>query len=222
MSETADYDPGGWKGYDFTKAKKTYDTHVGRSYTDAVSKGTASADLVPKSITTDSPAPVVIAVDVTGSMGDWPATIFSKLPYLDLEGAEYLGKGLEFSFCANGDVGSDKYPLQVQQFGKGQKLTEHLKKLVIERGGGSNNVESYETTALYLARNVTMPKAVRNPICIFIGDEGAYEYVSKAQAQTNAHVRIQEAQISTRDIFEELKKKAEQTSREIAAARRKS
>jgi hypothetical protein len=30
-------------------------------------------------------------------MGDWPATMFSKLPYLENEGKEYLGE--DFEIC---------------------------------------------------------------------------------------------------------------------------
>ena len=33
--------------------------------------------------------PIVIVTDLTGSMHDWPGTIFSKLPYLDNELKEY-------------------------------------------------------------------------------------------------------------------------------------
>src|SRR5262245_45615202 len=109
MAETSDFTPADWSaGHPFSDARKAYDAHAGRSYADAAAKGVRSADLVPESVTTDSPSPVVILCDVTGSMGEWPATIFSKLPYLDHEAKEYLGEGVEFCFGAIGDAYSDK------------------------------------------------------------------------------------------------------------------
>ena len=86
MSESYDYTPATWSsGSSFKDARKSYDAHAGRSYAKAASSGKSHEDMLPRSITTDSPAPVVIVCDVTGSMGEWPATIFSKLPYLDHE-----------------------------------------------------------------------------------------------------------------------------------------
>lgn len=205
MSETADYSPGDWKGYDFDSARKTYDKHVGRSYSDAKADNKRAADLVPASISTKSPSPLVILCDVTGSMGDWPAVMFSKLPYMDNECKEYLGEDFELSFGAVGDAHSDNYPIQVRPFAKGRDMESELKKLVIEGGGGGQCQESYELTALYYARNAEMPNAKR-PIMIIIGDEGYYEQVIKKHASM-AHVKLETNEISTEEIFEELKKK---------------
>ena len=205
MSETADYDPGDWKGYDFTSARATYDAHVGRSYSDAVSKKVDATTLVPDSISTDSTAPLVIVTDHTGSMGDWTATVFSKLPYLDMEAKEYLGDDMEISFAAVGDVFSDSYPLQVQPFGKGTILAENLKKFVIEGNGGGQHFESYDIAAAYYARNCHMPNAVK-PILVFIGDEGLYETIDKEHATTWART-LCEGRISIVQIMKELKQK---------------
>lgn len=205
MSETADYDPGCWKGHDFKDARKKYDVHVGRSYGDAVAKGKRAADLAPDRIKTRSKSPLAIMCDVTGSMGSWPATIFSKLPYLEIEGKQYLGDDLEISFCAFGDLYSDKYPLQVRQFSKGTDLKVQLEALVIEGGGGGQVKESPEIAALYYARNVDMPVASK-PIAIIITDESLYETVNKDDAKAHAKVDA-EARIRTKDIFDELKRR---------------
>lgn len=205
MSESGDYDPGPWRGYDFKSAKKTYDVHVGRSYDAAVSKGKKGEDLVAKVLSTDSESPLIIACDVTGSMGEWPATIFSKLPYLDLEGKEYLGKGMEISFAAVGDAYSDNYPLQTRPFVGGKGLEKELKELVIEKGGGGQIMESYDLAALYYANNVKMPKAI-NPIFIFIGDEGLYDSVDKDQAKEWARTNI-EGRLTTKQVIDQLKSK---------------
>ena len=170
MSEAGDFTPGVWAGYDFSSARKKYDVHVGRSYGDAVAKRKKATDLVPASLTTNSESPLVIACDVTGSMGEWPAVIFSKLPYLELEGKEYLGPTMEISFAAIGDAYCDQYPLQVRPFTSGTDLKSQLEELVIEGGGGGQACESYELAALYYSRNVGMPNAIK-PIFVYIGDE---------------------------------------------------
>ncbi len=183
-------------------ARRTYDAHVGRSYSDARVAGKTAKDCVPASLTTESVGPLVIVCDVTGSMGDWPATMFSKLPYLDHEAGDYLGSDKAICFAAVGDANGDEYPLQVQQFGEGAALKKALLSLIIEGHGGGQIMETYELAALYFARNVAMPKAV-SPILIFIGDEAPYDVVIPEQAEEFAHVALQK-RLRTKDIFDEL------------------
>jgi len=206
MAETSDYDPGPWRGHDFKDARVAYDKHAGRSYGEAVAAGKKALDLVPKGIKTKSESPLVIACDVTGSMGEWPATIFSKLPYLEKEGQEYLGESMEISFAAIGDaVKGDKYPLQVRPFVQGTGLADEIKALVIEGGGGGGGQESYDLAAEYYAENVDMPNAVRRPIFIFIGDEGLYDELTPSNAQDYAQVKLKQ-NINLEEIFNNLKK----------------
>lgn len=205
MVETSDYNPGPWRGHDFKSARKRYDAHVGRSYTDAVDSGKGLSDILEKSLSTDSHAPLVIICDVTGSMGEWPAVIFSKLPYLEIEGQEYLGKDMEISFLAVGDAYCDNYPLQARPFTKGTDLKKRLEELIIEGKGGGQTTESYELAALYCARNVSMAKAII-PICIFIGDEQPYNFVDKAHAKNIVGINLQQ-RLTTKEIFDELKNK---------------
>lgn len=206
MSESGDYTPAPWtKGHDFKDAYKAYDAHVGRSYSDAAAKGKDAKSLVEANVKSDSKAPVVIGIDVTGSMGDWPKTIFSKLPYLEHEMREYLGEDAEISFCAIGDVHSDQYPLQVRKFVKGPELANELKELVIEGGGGAQYKESYEMGAYYYARHCDIPNAVK-PIFIFIGDEGIYDAVDKSAAKKLCGDDIDHRETAHK-IFNELKRR---------------
>jgi hypothetical protein len=205
MSESGDYDPGVWRGHDFGSARDVYDAHAGRNYDDAKKTGRDPGKMVPRNLVTESESPLVIACDVTGSMGEWPATIFSKLPYLDLEGQEYLGKGMEISFAAIGDAYCDDYPLQVQPFSKGKGLEASLKKLIIEGGGGGQKTESYDIGALYYARNVEMPNAIK-PMFIFIGDEGLYDFVNSDQAKKWARTSVQ-GRMNSMEAIAELQKK---------------
>jgi hypothetical protein len=214
MSESGDYDPGPWGGYDFKSARATYDTHAGRSYdaakavkprADGTVRSLIKTDLIPEKLETQSSAPLVIACDVTGSMGEWPATIFSKLPYLDLEGKEYLGEDMEISFAAVGDVFSDRYPLQVRPFASGKQLEDKLKELVIEGGGGGQTNESYDIAAYYYAHNVDMPNAIK-PIFIFIGDEGLYDFLDQEHTKTLCFCESVERQ-SVERVMKDLQKK---------------
>lgn len=204
MSEGSDYSPGDWAGYDFTAARQSYDQHAGRAYTAAVSNNKTASDMVPSKLKTDSPAPIVILCDVTGSMGDWPATIFSKLPYLDNEAKEYLGPDYEISFAATADE-QDNYPLQVREFVSGRDMEAELKQFIIGGGGGPEGAhEAYELSALYYARNVEMPKA-QHPILIYICDEHFHDDVNPTLANM-AHIGV-EHRMSTKEIFKELRKK---------------
>jgi hypothetical protein len=205
MTESGDYDPGVWKGHDFKAARKQYDVHVGRSYDDARASGKSYRKLIESCLSTESESPIVIACDVTGSMGEWPATMFSKMPYLDKEGQEYFGKQMEISFAAIGDVYSDKYPLQVRPFAKDLDLKKRLEELVIEKNGGGQTMESYDLCALYYARKVEMPKAA-NPLFIFIGDEGLYDFGDIDSAKKYADIDITK-RMPTKDVIDELKRK---------------
>lgn len=207
MSEAGDYTAGVWTGHDFGKARAAYDTSAGRGYADAVTAGIKASDLVPAVVETESTTPLIIFCDVTGSMGAWPATIFSKLPYLEHETKhEYLGEDTEICFGAVGDADCDNYPLQVQPFAKGLDLKASLEKLKIEGGGGGDLRESYELGALYVTHNVKTPKALRKPIFIFIGDEMPKALVSPTQAKNVAKVDIK-ANISAEDIFRDVAEK---------------
>lgn len=207
MSESADYTPAPhWGGYDFKSARRAYVHHVDRSYKDAVEKSVDPNTLIPDCLSTNCESPLVIACDVTGSMGEWPATIFSKLPYLEHEGQEYLGEDMEISFAAVGDAYSDNYPLQIQDFAKKADLKSALEKLIHEKGGGGSSEESYDLAASYYAHNCEMPKAIRKPIFIFIGDEGVYQTLN--EDHTNRWARVTSSEkINPTALFESLKKK---------------
>lgn len=208
MSESGDYTPAPhWGGHDFVSARRDYNDVVDVSYKKAVAIGIAPNTLIPDSVSTDCENPFVIICDVTGSMGEWPVTIFSKLPYLEHEGKEYLGDDMEISFAAVGDApAGDKYPLQVQPFTKGADLKSALGKLIHEKGGGGDAEESYELAALYYAENCETPNAIRKPLCIIIGDEGVHNILTESEATTWCKTSI-DKRLSPGDVFKRLKAK---------------
>ncbi len=207
MSEMGgSYDPGPWKGWDYSAAKKAHTNlrpSAGRGYS-APSTPAAATNLVPDKLMTNAKSPLVVVVDGTGSMGVFPKVIFEKLPLLDDSVKDYLDD-CEISYAMIGDAGSDRYPLQVQPFSKGKEMVETLNKLIIEGNGGSNQQESYDLAALYYARNVEMPKA-NKPILVWVCDEGIYPKVTADWAKKYA--KVDGAGGLTREkLFEELQSK---------------
>jgi hypothetical protein len=207
MSEGCDYTPASWSAGDtFASARAAYDVHVGRSYDDAVDKGLTASDLLPDSITTDVEAPVVILTDETGSMGSWPATIFSKLGYLDHELESYMGPSTALAFGAFGDATcNERYPVQMRPFGRGQDLQKYLLELVIEGGGGGQQTESAELAMLYVDRNVHAPNATK-PVLILITDEMAYSDISAEMAKRWSKASLAKS-LSIKEMIESLKSK---------------
>lgn len=165
-------------GYSKTPSTRTYTGGTGTASVGTKSKSVVAAAKYPlEQLATESTQPLVVAVDVTGSMADWPALIFEKLPLLYNEVVRYL-PDVEISFAAIGDAYSDKHPVQVTAFGKGVDLDAKVNSLYPEGGGGGGARESYELTAHYFLTQCDMQKA-KKPIFIFAGDEGFYESVAK-------------------------------------------
>ncbi|MBI3633704.1 MAG: hypothetical protein HY226_05440 [Candidatus Vogelbacteria bacterium] len=206
MSEGSDYDEGDWKGESFADARKDFEETTGRSYADAVNTGKKLDDVRVLSVETKCESPLIVVGDHTGSMGDWLKPIFAKLGLLANEAPTYLGKSMEISFCAIGDVYSDSYPLQVRPFGSGLALKDRLKELVFEKQGGPGICESYEQAALYYSRNFSFPKAIRKPVIVFIGDELPYDPVDVKKAEVVSGVKLDRA-MTAKEIFSELRNK---------------
>ncbi len=154
-----------------------------------------------KRLTTESANPILVAVDVTGSMAHWPAEIFDRLPLLYQTLSQYR-QDVAVSFAAIGDATTDRFPLQVTDFEKGAALDEHLAALYGEGGGGGGAKESYELYAWFVQNRVFTPKAEK-PFLIIYGDEGFYEKVSPAQLSHYVGASVEEP-VSSRAVFEDL------------------
>lgn len=133
-----------------------------------------------RTITTRSTNPVLVGVDVTGSMQHWPREIFDRLPLLYQTLSQYR-EDLEVSFAAIGDATCDRWPLQVTDFAQGLALEERLASLHGEGGGGGGARESYELFLYWVLSRAAAPEAVR-PFLILYGDEGFYPQIDPRQA----------------------------------------
>jgi hypothetical protein len=121
------------------------------------------------------PTSIIIACDVTGSMG--------KIPEALLKGG--LGQIMvslmkissisnpQVMFAAIGDMDHDKAPLQVTQFESDNRIEEQLKKLYLEGGGGGNNIESYHCIWYFAVHKTRLDslKKEKKGILFTMGDE---------------------------------------------------
>ncbi|MCB0197076.1 MAG: zinc ribbon domain-containing protein [Anaerolineae bacterium] len=121
-----------------------------------------------KHIRSESTNPLIVAVDVTGSMANWPFEIFDRLPLLFNTLSQYR-EDLEISFVAIGDAGCDRWPLQTTTFAGGYDLEQLLGSLYGE-GGGGDAPESYGLFAHWVNTHVSVPKAGDTPFMIVFGD----------------------------------------------------
>ncbi len=132
-----------------------------------------------KKIRTESQNPLIIAVDVTGSMSTWPAEIFDRLPLLFNTLSGYR-PDLEICFAAIGDAGCDRWPLQVTSFASGFDL-EQLLGSIYGEGGGGDAPESYGLFAKWANTHVEIPDSAENPFLIVFGDITMHPTIPAAQ-----------------------------------------
>ena len=63
------------------------------------------------------------------------------------------------SFCAIGDHTCDYAPLQIGEFGQGKEIDQIISKMYLEGGGGGGHIESYELSAYFYLKQVTLSGA---------------------------------------------------------------
>lgn len=122
--------------------------------------------------------PVILGLDVTGSMGSACAAVARQLDKI-ITGLYADVKDVEFMVMGIGDFAYDRAPLQVSQFESDVRICDQLGKIWFERGGGGNAFESY-TAAWYFAQNHTdldCWKRGKKGIIITIGDEPLNPYL---------------------------------------------
>jgi hypothetical protein len=130
-------------------------------------------------IRTDSKNPLIIAIDVTGSMANWPFEIFDRLPLLYNTLSQYR-EDLAICFAAIGDAGCDRWPLQVTPFATGFDLEQLLAALYGE-GGGGDAPESYGLFAHWVNTHVQIPNFEEPPFLIVFGDVSMHPQTPKGQ-----------------------------------------
>lgn len=138
------------------------------------------------SVANPNSVPIILALDITGSMQQIPIWLVREgLPKV-ME--RIMQKGIPdpaLLFMAVGDAETDHYPLQVGQFESDDNKLDHwLQSVYLEGGGGSNAGESY-LLAWYFAAFHTVTdsfeKRSKKGILFTTGDEPCLNSLTKSQ-----------------------------------------
>lgn len=122
--------------------------------------------------------PVILGLDVTGSMGEAAVEVAKKLNVIMTKLFENI-KDVEFMIMGIGDLAYDQSPIQASQFESDIRIAEQLDKLYFEFGGGGNSYESY-SAAWYFGLYHTMLDCWnrgKKGIIITMGDEMLNPYL---------------------------------------------
>lgn len=128
--------------------------------------------------------PIILGLDVTGSMGDLPKYLVTEgLPKIM---TKLVDAGLDpaLLFLAIGDHEYDKYPLQVGQFESSDpELDLWLTRTYLEGGGGGNAGESYLLSwyyAIHHTQTDQWEKRGKKGVLVTVGDEPNLENLPAA------------------------------------------
>ena len=151
--------------------------------------------------------PIILALDVTGSMGSAAEAVAKQLNDIMTELYKSV-KDVEFCIMAIGDLSYDDAPIQMGQFESDIRIAEQLEKVYFERGGGGNAWESY-TAAWYMGLNHTKLDCWnrgKKGIIITMGDEPMNPYLPMRPLAKATGDNIQ-GDIDTKSLYEAVIKK---------------
>ena len=117
--------------------------------------------------------PVILALDVTGSMGEACKETASAISQIMNELYNKF-KDIELMTMGVGDFECDDFPLQASQFESDVRIAKQMDDIYIEHGGGGNEYESYTAPwwfGLYRTKLDCFDKQGRKGIIITMGDE---------------------------------------------------
>lgn len=125
--------------------------------------------------------PVILALDVTGSMGDAASAIATQLGDIMSELYKQF-KDIEFMTMAIGDLSYDDSPIQASQFESDIRIADQLSKIYFEGRGGGNSWESYTSAWYFGLRHTKLDcwKRNRKGIIITLGDEMLNPYLPQS------------------------------------------
>ena len=145
--------------------------------------------------------PVILALDVTGSMGSAAAEVAKTLNVVMTSLYEKIND-VEFMIMGIGDLAYDDAPIQASQFESDIRIAEQLDKIYFEGGGGGNAFESY-TGAWYFGLNHTKLDCWnrgKKGIIITMGDEPLNPYLPKGRLSLVTGDRLQ-ADVETSELY---------------------
>lgn len=153
--------------------------------------------------------PVILALDVTGSMGAACKETAEALGVIITNLYEKF-KDIEFCIMGIGDLAYDHAPIQMSQFESDVRIAEALDKLYMEHGGGGNGYESYTAAwymGLYHTKLDCFDKQNRKGIIITMGDEPMNPYLPITELRDVLSDTKAQANIETEDLFDKTSEK---------------
>lgn len=155
--------------------------------------------------------PVILALDVTGSMGRIPHHLLAHgLPTMV---QTLMDNGLNdcpICFVAVGDQYRDKAPIQIAQFESGdEELDIHLQNTWIESGGGGNGGESYPLVYYFAAHKTqtdAWEKRKEKGFIFTIGDE-FFHPTLEANMLNNLFNERLERDLTAKEVYEQAKER---------------
>lgn len=151
--------------------------------------------------------PVILALDVTGSMGETAVEVAAELGKI-MEAVFKDKADIEFMIMGIGDFAYDHCPLQVSQFESDIRIAEQLDKLYFEFGGGGNKSESYTAAWKFGLNNTDLDcwKRGKRGLIITIGDENINPYIPHLAWKEKVGESVQ-TDIETEFLLKEAKEK---------------
>lgn len=155
--------------------------------------------------------PVVIALDVTGSMGQAAVEVAKKLNGIMTKLYENI-TDVEFMVMGIGDLAYDCNPIQASQFESDIRIAEQLDKVYFEFGGGGNGFESYSAAWYFGLHHTKLDcwNRGKRGIIITIGDERLNPYLPMRGRYSGLIAALGdnlEKDVETQELFEEASKK---------------
>ena len=151
--------------------------------------------------------PVILALDVTGSMGGASVKVAKELTVIMTELYEKV-QDVEFMIMGIGDLSYDNAPIQASQFESDIRIAEQLDKIYFESGGGGNAYESY-TAAWYFGLNhckLDCWNRGKKGIIITLGDEPLNPYLPATQLSLSTGAKMQ-GDVETDALYKEVVQK---------------
>jgi hypothetical protein len=151
--------------------------------------------------------PVILALDVTGSMGSAAEAVAKQLNDIMTQLYSKV-TDVEFMTMAIGDLSYDRAPIQASQFESDIRIAEQLEKVYFEKGGGGNHWESYTAAWYFGLHNTKLDcwNRGRKGIIITMGDEPLNPYLPKDALERALGCSLQ-GDVDTNDLYKEVTKK---------------